>query len=540
MINTSPAWQALTAHQRDMAKIHLKTLFQTDPQRFDRFSLNVENILLDYSKNIINDETLALLFQLWETAGLSTQTQALFSGEKINNTERRSVLHTALRADLSKPLVLDQEDIHGKVKTALEEMLTLASDILSGEWTNEHGQHMTDVVNIGIGGSDLGPHFVCEALKPFQQGQLNCHFVSNVDGTHLAETLKTLNPATTLFIVASKTFTTIETLSNAIEAKTWLLSNGVTEISKHFVAVTTAIQKASEFGIKHCLKMYDWVGGRYSLWSTIGFSIVLAIGEKNFKLLLAGAQAIDQHFKTAPFRQNMPVIMAMLGIWYHNFFKAETHAVIAYNQYLDLFCDYLQQLDMESNGKRLTKQGEVVTYSTGPIIWGGLGTNSQHAFHQLLHQGTHLIPVDFIATLKTHNPLGQQQAILYANCLSQSQALMIGKTIEEAKAELTNIRLHAETLEFLARHKEMPGNRPSNTLVLKDLDPRTLGSLIALYEHKVFVQGVIWDINSFDQWGVELGKQLANKLLPILQGQTVDDSLDSSTKGLANLFKNLL
>lgn len=539
MINTSATWQSLAVHQQQIAKTSLKTLFENDPQRFDRFSLTVETILLDYSKNLITEETLSLLSKLCETAGLANKIKDLFSGEKINNTEQRSVLHTALREDLSKPLLVHGEDIHGKIQTALDDMLKLASSILKGEWVNEHGQRLTNVVNIGIGGSDLGPHFVCDALKPFQQNILNCHFVSNVDGTHLAETLKTLNPATTLFIVASKTFTTIETLSNAIEAKTWLLSNGVTDISKHFIAVTTATKKAREFGIKHCLTMYDWVGGRYSLWSTIGFSILLAIGQKNFKLLLAGAHAMDQHFKTAPFTENMPVIMAMLGVWYHNFFNAETYAVISYNQYLDLFCDYLQQLDMESNGKRVTKQGELVTYSTGPIIWGGLGSNSQHAFHQLLHQGTHLIPVDFIATIKTHNPIGHQNAILYANCLSQSQALMIGKTIDEAKSALAKTGLDAHTIKSLAQHKEMPGNRPSNTLVLQDLNPRTLGSLIALYEHKVFVQGVIWDINSFDQWGVELGKQLANTLLPMVQGEAVDSKIDSSTSGLLKAFLNI-
>lgn len=521
MIDSSTIWQTLTSHQETIAKTTLNALFQENPNRFEAFSLNVGEVFLDYSKNLLTHKTLKLLTQLCDEVNLTEKIQALFSGEKINTTENRSVLHTALREDASTPLNVNENDVRQAIQAANEKMFALANKILSGDWTSEHGKKITDVVNLGIGGSDLGPHMVCEALKPFSQAIVNCHFVSNVDGTHLAETLKCLNPETTLFIVASKTFTTIETLSNAMQAKNWLLSHGIKAVDKHFVAITTAIEKAAAFGIKHCLAMYDWVGGRYSLWSTIGFSIVLSIGVKNFQQLLAGANAMDEHFKTAPFEKNMPVIMALLGIWYNNFFGATTYAVIPYNQYLRLFCDYLQQLDMESNGKSVTKSGETVTYNTGPIIWGGLGSNSQHAFHQLLHQGTQLIPVDFIATTKSHNPLGQQNAILYANCLAQSQALMLGRTFKEATP--------------LSKHKTMPGNRPSNTLVLNDLNPFNLGSLIALYEQKVFVQGCIWGVNSFDQWGVELGKQIAKSLLPILQDNGDASTLDASTKGLIQL-----
>lgn len=537
MLKNTSAWQALERHYAQMQNTNLRQLFADNPQRFNQFSLQFEHLLLDYSKNLITQDTLQLLVALAEQSQLKRKINAMFAGEKINLTENRAVCHTALRADLSKPLMVDDIDIHQQISKSLEKMMKLSDAILQEKWLGDTGKRITDVVNLGIGGSDLGPHMVCHALKPFSLDKVRCHFVSNVDGTHLAETIQHLNPDRTLFIVASKTFTTIETLSNAVQAKHWLLSHNIKNIHKHFIALTSAPDKAKAFGIEETLEMYEWVGGRYSLWSSIGFSIMLLIGSKHFKELLLGARAMDQHFTTAPFEKNMPVILALLGIWYHNFFGASSYAVIPYNQYLTYFCDFLQQLDMESNGKSVTQSGEMVDYKTGPIVWGGLGTNSQHAFHQLLHQGTELIPVDFIATVKTHNPLGQQNKILYANCLSQSQALMTGKTLEEATNELIDRGMNEQKAKCLAPHKMMPGNRPSNTLVLEDLNPYTLGSLIALYEHKVFVQGVIWDIHSFDQWGVELGKKLANQLLPIMQQHAPADTLDSSTKGLLTFFQ---
>ena len=537
MANSSEIWAQLEKAQQHLSSFNLAQAFKEDKQRASTMTLSLPGLHLDYSKNIVDNNALGLLCQLCDSIDLRQAIDDMFTGKKINNSEGRAVLHTALRAEHNQPLLVDDIDIHQQIQSAFDKMFKLCDDILQGEWVNEKGKRIENIVNIGIGGSDLGPHMVCEALKPFSQDKVSCYFVSNVDATHLVETLKHLTAEKTLFIIASKTFTTLETLSNATQAKEWLLSNGVKDVGRHMIAVTSAPNKAKDFGVKHCLEMFNWVGGRYSLWSTIGFSIALSIGVQNFKKLLNGAKAMDEHFRSAPWQENMPVIMALLGVWYRNFFAAESYAVIPYNQYLHLFCDFLQQLDMESNGKSIHQDGHAVDLDTGPIIWGGLGTNSQHAFHQLLHQGTSFIPVDFIATVKTHNPLGRQNAMLYANCLSQSQALMVGKSEEQAYQECMDAGMNESQAHFIAKHKTMPGNRPSNTLVMQDCDPYTLGMLIALYEHKVFVQGKIWHINSFDQWGVELGKQITKSLLPILEGdKTIDQEMDGSTQQLIRFF----
>jgi glucose-6-phosphate isomerase len=541
-LTASPAWKALERHQREIAPLHLRELFASDPQRFNRFSVRWNDFLVDYSKNRINDKTVSLLFDLAYEARLTEWTNKMFSGGKINSTEQRSVLHIALRNRANTPILVDGEDVMPAVNKVLRHMREFCETIRSGRWAGYTGQPITDVVNIGIGGSDLGPVMVTEALKPYGHPRLTVHFVSNVDGTHIAETVKKLDPATTLFIIASKTFTTQETIVNAQSAKKWFLdrAKNPSAVTKHFVAVSTNAKAVSAFGIdtKNMFEFWDWVGGRYSLWSAIGLSIALFIGTENFEELLAGAHQMDLHFRTAPYEKNIPVILGLLGIWYNNFFGAESHAIIPYDQYLHRFAAYLQQGDMESNGKSVTREGAGVDYSTGPVIWGEPGTNGQHAFFQLIHQGTKLIPVDFIAPAQSQNPIGEHHPILLSNFFAQTEALMRGKTEAEARAELDSSGLNEEELERLLPHKVFSGNRPTNSILFKKLTPRVLGSLIALYEHKIFVQGVVWGVNSFDQWGVELGKQLAKAILPELAGDGDVTNHDSSTNGLIGFYKS--
>jgi len=540
-LTDSPAWQALVRHHAAVKSLHMRDLFSADGGRFDRFTLRFEDMLLDYSKNRITGETMQLLRDLAGQADVKGWTERMFTGQKINITEDRAVLHVALRNRSNTPIVVDGEDVMPGVNAVLEHMRSFSDAIRSGEWRGWTGKTITDVVNIGIGGSDLGPVMVTEALKPFSRRDIRVHFVSNVDGTHVAETLRELSPESTLFIVASKTFTTQETLTNAKTARDWLLAAAREDsaVAKHFVALSTNAAEVSKFGIDtaNMFEFWDWVGGRYSLWSAIGLSIAVSIGMDNFEELLAGGHAMDQHFRAAPIEENLPVTLALVGIWYNNFFGSETVAVLPYDQYLHRFSAYFQQGDMESNGKSVNRAGESMDVSTGPVIWGEPGTNGQHAFYQLIHQGTKLIPADFIASVETHNPSGEHHAILLSNFFAQTEALMRGKTAEEARAELAAAGVSGEALEKLVPHKVFQGNKPTNSILLQKLTPRSLGSLIALYEHKIFVQGVIWNINSFDQWGVELGKQLAKAILPELAGDGVVASHDASTNGLINDYK---
>ncbi len=541
ILKKSEAWKALDAHFQQASQIQMRDLFAAEGDRFDRFSLTFEEILLDFSKNRITDETLALLIALAEQAGVRDWAEMMFTGAKINVTENRAVLHTALRNRTNRPIIVDGQDVMREVNAVLAHMRVFSEQVRSGAWKGYTGERITDVVNIGIGGSDLGPVMVTEALKPYAQEGLNLHFVSNVDGTHIVEALKLCRPETTLFIVASKTFTTQETLTNAGTAKEWFLKAAGNEsaVARHFVALSTNTAEVTKFGIDpaNMFGFWDWVGGRYSLWSAIGLSIAIAIGMDNFEALLDGAHAMDEHFRTAPLRSNLPVILALLGIWYNNFFSAETQAILPYDQYLHRFPAYFQQGDMESNGKSVNRSGEFVDYSTGPVIWGEPGTNGQHAFYQLIHQGTKLIPADFLAPVETQNPTGEHHAILLSNFFAQTEALMRGKTEVEVRAELEKAGMSGEALEALIPHKVFQGNRPTNSILFRKLTPRTLGSLIALYEHKIFTQGIIWNINSFDQWGVELGKQLAKVILPELAGPERVTSHDSSTNGLINHYK---
>ena len=520
----------------------MRDLFAADPDRFARFSLTWNDLLFDYSKNRITKETMPLLFNLAREADVKGWTERMFRGEKINFTEKRAVLHVALRNRSNRPIMADGEDVMPAVNKVLAHMRLFTESVRSGAWAGYSGKAMTDLVNIGIGGSDLGPVMVTEALRPYGHERIKLHFVSNIDGTHIAETVRHLNPETTLFIVSSKTFTTQETITNAESAKRWFLERVKNEsaVAKHFVAVSTNAKACAAFGIdtKNMFEFWDWVGGRYSLWSAIGVSIALSIGMDHFEELLTGAHEMDEHFRTASIEENIPVILALLGIWYNNFFDAETHAIIPYDQSMHRFPAYFQQGDMESNGKRVTRDGAVVDYSTGPVIWGEPGTNGQHAFFQLLHQGTKLIPVDFLAPMQSHNPLGDHHAILISNFIAQTEALMRGKSGDEARRELAHLPL--EEAEALLPHKVFPGNRPTNTIVFRKLTPRVLGQLIAMYEHKIFVQGIIWNINSFDQWGVELGKQLAKVVLPELQGRKEPVDHDSSTKGLIGYYRENL
>ncbi|WP_305044091.1 glucose-6-phosphate isomerase [Geoalkalibacter sp.] len=532
-----PAWQALAEHHGQVRNLHLRELFAADPRRFEKFSLRLgDDLLFDYAKNRITERTLELLVRLAGEAGLRAKIDAMFSGEKINRTEDRAVLHVALRNRSNRPIRVDGVDVMPGVNAVLEKMRLFSEAVRSGAWTGFTGAPIRAVVNIGIGGSDLGPLMVCEALKHYADPRLAVHFVSNVDATHLVETLKGLDARTTLFIVASKTFTTQETLANALSARAWLLAALGDEraVARHFVALSTNTAKVVEFGIDpaNMFEFWDWVGGRYSLWSAIGTSIALAVGFERFVELLEGAHAVDEHFRDAPFARNIPVLMGLLGIWYTDFFDAESHAILPYEQYLHRFPAYFQQGDMESNGKGVTLDGEEVDYATGPIIWGEPGTNGQHAFFQLIHQGTRLVPCDFLAGAQSHNPLGEHHPILLSNFLAQTEALMRGKTAEEVRAELSAEGKSPTEIAALLPHKVFPGNRPSNSMLYRKLTPRILGMLIALYEHKVFVQGAIWQINSFDQWGVELGKQLAKAILPELKGEAAPGAHDSSTRGL--------
>lgn len=546
MLSSTPfdqtaAYARLQAHFTELEPQHLRELFAADPDRFNRFSLRFEDVLLDYSKNRITAETKALLLELAEECQLSDAIGKLFSGDKINATENRSVLHIALRNRANTPIFVDGQDVMPEVNAVLDRMKTFSERVISSEWKGYSGQPITDVVNIGIGGSDLGPVMVTEALKAYKN-HLNLHFVSNVDGTHIAETLKGLNPETTLFLIASKTFTTQETMTNAHSARDWFLAaaQDETAVAKHFVALSTNAKEVSKFGIdtENMFGFWDWVGGRYSLWSAIGLSISLGIGFGHFVELLEGANAMDEHFRTTPFDDNLPVTLALLGIWYNNFFGAETQAILPYDQYLHRFAAYFQQGDMESNGKYVGRDGQPVGYQTGPILWGEPGTNGQHAFYQLIHQGTKLIPCDFIAPVLSHNPLGEHHAILLSNFFAQTEALMNGKTREEVIREFVVQGKTEAEYEKLVPFKIFTGNRPTNSILVRQLTPRTLGTLIALYEHKIFTQGVIWNIFSFDQWGVELGKQLANKIYPELASDEPVTSHDSSTNGLINVYKN--
>lgn len=540
-LTQSNAWQALQAHYQAMSRVHMRDLFDKDPQRFNKFSLQFDDLLLDYSKNIITEETLSLLLDLAHQAKVSDWIARMFSGEKINITESRAVLHIALRNRSNRPISVDGEDVMPAVNRVLTQMRSFSEAVRSGQWRGHSGRPISDVVNIGIGGSDLGPVMVTEALKPYGKEGLNVHFVSNIDGTHIAETLKHLDPETTLFIVASKTFTTQETLVNAQTAKQWLLKSAgdPAAVAKHFVALSTNAREVAAFGIdtRNMFEFWDWVGGRYSLWSAIGLSIAICIGMANFEQLLAGAHAMDEHFRSAPLERNMPVTLALIGIWYNNFFGAQTHVILPYDQYLHRFPAYFQQGDMESNGKSVSRDGEAVDYATGPIIWGEPGTNGQHAFYQLIHQGTRIIPADFIAPIETHNPIGEHHAILLSNFFAQTEALMKGKTAAEARAELEGAGLGGEALEKLLPHKVFAGNKPTNSLMLRKITPKALGSLIALYEHKIFVQGIVWNINSYDQWGVELGKQLAKAIFPELKDDGEVGGHDASTNGLINYYK---
>lgn len=541
-LEQTPAWQALGQHYAQVKDLHMRALFAQDPGRFERFSVQFKDILFDYSKNRVTDETMRLLLNLAEEAGLPTWIEAMFSGEKINNTEGRAVLHTALRNQSDTPVFVDGTDVMPEIRRVLSRMRRFSENVRSGEWRGFTGKPITDIVNIGIGGSDLGPKMVCAALKPYSKHGLRVHFVSNVDGTDIAETLKILNPETALFLIASKTFTTQETMTNAHSAREWFLARSGDErhIARHFAAMSTNTQAVRAFGIdpENMFEFWDWVGGRYSLWSAIGLSIALFIGMDNFEALLRGAYEADQHFRGAPLNQNIPVLMALLGIWYNNFFGAQSHAILPYEQYLEHFPAYFQQGDMESNGKSVSRAGETLLYSTGPIIWGQPGTNGQHAFYQLIHQGTKLIPCDFLAGVESQNPLGSHHAILLSNFLAQTEALMKGRTPEEARAELSAQGYSGAELELLTRAKTFPGNRPTNSFLYQKLTPAALGALIALYEHKIFAQGIIWRVNSFDQMGVELGKQLAKAILPELDGTQPVHTHDSSTNSLINAIKS--
>ncbi|MGF1784139.1 glucose-6-phosphate isomerase [Vibrio fluvialis] len=535
------AWKALTAHFESAQDMDLKTLFAEDSQRFAKYSTRFGNdILVDYSKNLVNEETMKHLFALAEETDVKSAIQAMFSGEAINQTEGRSVLHTALRNRSNTPVMVKGEDVMPAVNAVLEKMKSFSERIIGGEWKGFTGKAITDVVNIGIGGSDLGPYMVTEALTPYKN-HLTMHFVSNVDGTHIAETLKKVNPETTLFLVASKTFTTQETMTNAHSARDWFLATAGDEahVAKHFAALSTNAQAVAEFGIDtdNMFEFWDWVGGRYSLWSAIGLSIILSIGFYNFVELLTGAHEMDKHFVETPFESNIPMILALIGIWYNNFHGAESEAILPYDQYMHRFAAYFQQGNMESNGKFVDRDGNPVTYQTGPIIWGEPGTNGQHAFYQLIHQGTKLIPCDFIAPALTHNAVSDHHQKLMSNFFAQTEALAFGKSAEVVKAEFIKAGKTEEEVATLIPFKVFEGNRPTNSILVKQITPRSLGNLIAMYEHKIFVQGVIWNIFTFDQWGVELGKQLANQILPELADGAQISSHDSSTNGLINAFK---
>jgi len=537
-----PAWIALQAHQKTIAETHMRDLFIADSKRFAKFSMLFNDIYFDFSKHRVTAETLDLLINLAKETDVLGWTKKMFEGEIINTTEHRAVLHTALRNRSNRPVLLDGKDVMPGVNATLEQMRKFSDAVRSGEWKGFSGKTITDIVNIGIGGSDLGPAMVTEALLDYHCPNIKFHFVSNIDSTQLFEINRHLNPETTLFIIASKTFTTQETMTNARSAREWFMSVAKDEsaIKRHFIAISTNSNDVTKFGINPELmfEFWDWVGGRYSLWSAIGLTIAIAIGMARFEELLQGAHEMDEHFRNAPLGKNLPVIMAMLGIWYNNFLGAATHAIIPYDQYLRRLPAYIRQLDMESNGKRVDREGNSVDYATGPIIWGELGSNGQHAFFQLIHQSERLIPADYIAMIENKHPIGEHQTILLANFFAQTEALMRGKNAQEVKSELKAEGLNEEQIKTLLPHKIFPGNKPSNSIILQKLDPKTLGSLIAFYEHKVFVQGIVWNINSFDQWGVELGKQLAKAIQPELSGTNPINSHDCSTNSLINYYKS--
>jgi glucose-6-phosphate isomerase len=537
------SWQKLNEHFAEINNVHMKDLFASDPERFNRFHLQFKDILVDYSKNRITDATLKLLLELAEEAGVQKAVKDMFSGEKINETENRAVLHVALRNRKNSPIYVDGQNVMPRVNAVLQKMEAFSEKIRSGNWQGYSGKKITDIVNIGIGGSDLGPVMVTEALRPYADKGLTVHFVSNIDGTHITETLKKLDPATTLFLIASKTFTTQETMTNAFSAREWFLKQAEdsAHVARHFAALSTNVEKVEAFGIDkdNMFEFWDWVGGRYSLWSAIGLSIACYIGFDNFADLLEGAHDMDRHFLETPFDKSIPVILALIGLWYNIFFDAATEVILPYDQYLHRFPAYFQQGNMESNGKSASRDGKRVEYQTGPVIWGEPGTNGQHAFYQLIHQGTRLIPADFLAPALSHNPIGEHHNILLSNFFAQTEALMNGKTKAEVVAELKKAGKTDLEIEKLTPHKIFEGNRPTNSILFKKLTPRVLGSLIAMYEHKIFVQGVIWNIFSFDQWGVELGKQLANRILPEIKDDKPVNSHDSSTNGLINAFKEM-
>ena len=540
---TTKAWAGLQEHFSTMKNVHMRNLFHDDPERFKKYSCCLDELVFDYSKNIINDKTIQLLLQLAEECKLKEAMATMFNGDLINETEKRSVLHTALRNFSDRPVFAEGVDVMPGIKKVLRKMKAFSDAVHSGKRRGYTGKKIKYIVNIGIGGSDLGPQMVTEALKPYWKDGIETYFISNVDGTHIAETLKKINSERTLFIIASKTFTTQETMTNANTAREWFLKKAKQEkhISKHFIAISTNEKNAVLFGIdkKNMFEFWDWVGGRYSLWSAIGLSIALTVGFKNFEQLLKGAHHTDNHFLTEPFEKNISVLMALLGVWYTNFFGAQSEAILPYDQYLHRFTAYLQQGNMESNGKTVDRSGEMVEYATGPVIWGEPGTNGQHAFYQLIHQGSPLIPCDFIAPSQSHHPIGDHHAKLLSNFFAQTEALMNGKTEEEAEKELEEQGLSSEDIVRLLPYKIFAGNKPTNSFLFKKITPYSLGELIALYEHKIFVQGVIWNIYSFDQWGVELGKQLANKILPELQPDEPVQHHDSSTNGLINVWKQM-
>jgi glucose-6-phosphate isomerase len=530
------AFNNLSQHYDEARHLNMRRLFEQDSERFARFSLQFQDILLDYSKNLISSETLALLLELAKASDVETWRDRMFHGEKINDTEHRAVLHIALRNRSDKAITIDGEDVMPAVRSVIDHMSDFAGRVRSGEWKGYTGKRITDVVNIGIGGSDLGPKMVYEALKPYRHPEMKAHFISNIDGAHTEEVLEQLDPETTLFIVSSKTFTTQETITNANTARQWFLAAAAEpqHIAKHFVAVSTNRNAVIDFGINpdNMFEFWDWVGGRYSLWSAIGLSIVLLVGVENFIALLEGAHAMDSHFAAAPLPENMPVILAMLGVWYNNFFGAETHAILPYDHYLRSLPMYLEQADMESNGKSVDRDGHHVNYNTGPIVWGATGINGQHAFYQLIHQGTKLIPADFIASEQTHSKLRQQHDIMMSNFFAQTEALMRGRTLEETCEAIQSAGIKVDDVRDRLPHMVFEGNHPSNTILLKKLTPYNLGALIALYEHKIFVQGIVWNLNSYDQWGVELGKQLAKKILGEIESSAAASDHDSSTSNL--------
>ena len=540
---TTSAWKALNEHFSEMKHVHMRELFKNDSDRFSDYSIASRDIVFDYSKNIINDKTLKLLYQLAHECNLKAGIDAMFNGEKINETEGRAVLHTALRNLSSEPVFAEGKDIMPDIRKVLKQMKNFCNRVHDGKWRGYTGKRIKYIVNIGIGGSDLGPLMVSEALKPYWLEGIQTYFVSNVDGTHIAETLKKIKPERTLFLIASKTFTTQETMTNAFTAREWFLEHAVDErhIAKHFAALSTNESEVVKFGInkKNMFQFWDWVGGRYSLWSAIGLSIALTIGYKNFEELLAGAYEADQHFKNTSFEKNVPVLMALIGVWYTNFFGAQSETILPYDQYMHRFAAYFQQGNMESNGKSVDRNGEQVEYSTGPVIWGEPGTNGQHAFYQLIHQGTLIIPCDFIAPAQSHNSIGDHHQKLMSNFFAQTEALMNGKTEDEAEMELERSGLSNEAISKLLPYKVFAGNKPTNSFLIKKITPYNLGQLIAFYEHKIFVQGLLWNIFSFDQWGVELGKELANKILPELRDDEKISSHDSSTNGLINIFKEM-